>query len=342
MDSLAGNTVTISLTNAPVTLTTPPNSGAAWSGPYQSQSALIRFTGTLTAAVQVTMPRAGFWIVENLCTVGAYYVQLTGGSGNVIGAPPGKKCHVYFDGTNMDYVNMPDVGTAYDLHGATALPAWMNACTVKPYLVKDGSLHNYSDYPALAAMLGSTFGGNGITTFGVPDERARARIGFDTGATGRLTTAGNGTVNGTTMASAGGDQLMQTHLHTASVTDPGHTHTAPINTTQSANAAYSYNAGLGAVSNGSTGTAVTGISVAVANAGSGASQNVPPSIISFLPLIKTAILIGFLIGGSNMLPSHAAASQVNGAIAASELTRQLSPCYANAVKAANFANIFFG
>ena len=288
-DSLFCNLATISLTNANVTLSTPPNSGAAWSGPYQSQSALIRFTGTLTGNCIITFPRAGFYIVENLCTVGSHYVQLSCGAGNKIGAIPGKKCHVFSDGTNMDYVDAPDVGTAYDLHGVTAVPGWMTACTVAPYLVKDGSTHNYSDYPALAALLGSTFGGNGVTTFAVPDERARARIGFDTGATGRLTTAGNGTVNGATMASAGGDQLMQTHAHANVFNDVQHTHVTDTNTNQSANAAYSFNPGLGTVGNrnGSTNGSFTGCSITNVSAGSGASQNVQPSIISFLPLLKT-------------------------------------------------------
>ena len=218
-DSLACNTATISLTNAPVTLSTPPNSGAAWAGPYQSQSALIQFTGTLTGNCVITFPRAGFYIVENQCTVGAFYVQLTTGAGKTIGAPPGKKCHVFSDGTDMDYVDMPDVGTAYDLHGVTALPAWMTACSTSPYLVKDGSVHNYSDFPALGRLLGSTFGGNGITTFGVPDEMARIRVGYDKTATNRLTTAVSG-VNGATMGSAGGDQAMQQHGHAITGTDP--------------------------------------------------------------------------------------------------------------------------
>jgi microcystin-dependent protein len=41
----------------------------------------------------------------------------------------------------------------------------------------DGSLLNSSQYPALAAILGSTYGGNGITTFALPDLRGRAALG---------------------------------------------------------------------------------------------------------------------------------------------------------------------
>lgn len=296
LDSLFGVVATIGLTNAPVTLTTPPNSGASWSGPYQSQSGLLKFTGAITANIPVTIPRAGYFIAWNLCTssgIGAgstsasNYVQLTTGAvgGNNIGIPYGKKCHVFSDGTNMDFVNMADPGTAYDLHGATAMPSWMTACSVLPYLVKDGTVYNNSAYPALASILGTTFGGTPSLTFAVPDELARARVGYDTKGTNRLTTAVSG-VNGATMASAGGDQNLSQHTH--GVTDPGHTHTT---NGQNANN-HSNTAGAG--SGGYTFTpyggetissATTGISIN--DAGTGVGANVQPTIVSFLPLIKT-------------------------------------------------------
>lgn len=41
----------------------------------------------------------------------------------------------------------------------------------------DGSLLNISDYNALFALIGTTYGGNGSTTFGLPDLRGRLPIG---------------------------------------------------------------------------------------------------------------------------------------------------------------------
>lgn len=288
-DSLFTNLVTISLSNAPVTLTTPPNSGAAWAGPYQSQSALIRFTGMLTASCTVTFPRPGFFIVENLCTVGAFAVILASAApGNVIGITPGKKMHVFNDGVNMDFVDLQDPSTPYDLHGATAMPAWMTACTVLPYLIKDGTIYNNSLYPALAAALGNQFGGTPGVSFAVPDEMARARIGYDTVGTGRLTTVGSG-VNGQTMGSAGGNQAMQAHNH--GVTDPGHVHGVTGGTeggttiqfiTYGGGSAQDFPVPAAPIT---ISRAFTGISIN--NAGAGASQNVQPSLVSFLPLIKT-------------------------------------------------------
>jgi microcystin-dependent protein len=197
---------------------------------------------------------------------------------------------VFYDGTNMDYVDPLDPGVAYDLHGVTALQPWMNACTVAPFLIKNGATYSTSVYPALSALLGSTFGGNGITTFGVPDESARMRLAYDQGATNRVTTAVSG-VNGATMGSAGGNQALHSHTHANSLSDPGHTH--PIADGQSIITAFGGSvyilggSGPGGVSASSMNSAVTSISISNAAAGAGASQNIPPTVVSFLALIKT-------------------------------------------------------
>ena len=287
IDSLFGNNGTISLSNANVTLTTPPNSGAAWAGPYQSQSALITMTGTLTAPVAVIFPRAGFFIVQNN-TVGFYVALQSSGGGNQIGAVPGKKCHVFNDGTNMDYVNMPDPGTAYDLHGATSIPLWMQACTVQPYLLKNGAVYNNSQYPALAAVLGNAFGGTPGLTFAVPDEMARVRAGLDTVGTNRLTAATSG-ITGTTMGSAGGQQQPQGHTHgaTTTISPNPHAHTIPATfgtVIVSGSAQFFFNSGTPGFNTGSTSLSA---GTTIATQFTGTSGNVQPTIVSILPLLKT-------------------------------------------------------
>ena len=289
IDGTLGGVQVISLTSSSFNLTAPGSISPS-AGPTQSQNALIRFTGTLASNVSIGITMPGLYVFENRCTVGPYAVQLTSVfGGNSIGLPPGRKTTVFYDGVDVDFANPADPGTAYDLHGATTYPAWMSACSVLPYLLKDGSIYNVSDYPALGARLGSQFGGNGVTTFGVPDELARARIAFDTHGTGRLTTAGNGTVNGTTMGSAGGDQLLMAHNHaaSASVTDPSHTHGGVVSSSGGQNVGSAAPPGVN--TNGSTAPATTGISVGITvlGNGGGSSQNVQPSIISFLPLVKT-------------------------------------------------------
>lgn len=60
------------------------------------------------------------------------------------------------------------VGTGKDFWGVT-LPAG--------YLWGNGATHLIADYPALFAVFGTRYGGNGTTTFGVPDKRDRQSIG---------------------------------------------------------------------------------------------------------------------------------------------------------------------
>jgi microcystin-dependent protein len=53
------------------------------------------------------------------------------------------------------------------------------------YLICDGSIQNVSSYPKLFNVLGAHFGGNGSTTFALPDFRGCVPCGCDEG-TGRL------------------------------------------------------------------------------------------------------------------------------------------------------------
>lgn len=293
LDALIGGTTTIALSVATtITLSIPPTTGTSSGAATQSQVALIKFTGVQTgnAVIKFTLP--GYYIIDNRCT-GTSYVQLSpaSGGGNSIGAEPGKKQHVFFDGTDMDYINMPGPGTALDFHtNTTAYPPWQQACTVKPYLIKDGSIYTASIYPALAQYLGSTYGGDGSTTFGVPDERSRFRLAVDSNAAaGRVTNAISG-INGTTFGSAGGDQRLQTHSH--GMTDT-HYHNASVSSGYSfvTQTGGNFAGGSGApsayadASGVPTSTKVG--SITINNTGTGSSQNMPPAIVSFLALVKT-------------------------------------------------------
>ncbi len=291
LDGILGGFATISLSAATTfALSVPAASLTPGAGPTQSQNSLIKFTGTLAgnAVVQFAMP--GFYIVHNACTVGSFYIKLSpsAGVGNSICAPPGRKCHVFYDGTDMDYVDMPEVGAALDLQqSATTIPPWISNCTVVPYLLKDGTVYNISSYPQLGAALGSTFGGNGATTFGVPNELNRLRLPVDTSGSANRVTAAISGVNGTTMGAAGGSESMQSHNHTATLTDPGHFHTVSGPLTGNQNSQGGGGSLAGFATSFSTDSKTTGITVAVNGTGSGSSQNMPPVIVSFIPLIKT-------------------------------------------------------
>ena len=289
LDGILGGVAALSFTSATTVLLTVPSTGSvsAGAGPNQSENALLKFTGTLTGNIVVQFTLPGFYIVHNQCTVGSFFVQLqpaagTGG-GNAVGAPPGRKIHVFYDGTSMDYVNFSDPGTFLDMAVAST-PAWMNACTVPPWLICDGSVYTSSVFPALNGYLGSTFGGNGITTFGVPDTLNRYRIPLDTKGVNRITSAVSG-INGTTWGAAGGSQNYQQHNH--GITDPGHTHNIGFGLSGEATPGPAASGGIQYVVPATVPTGNSTTNITINNNGTGTSGNIPPGLVFGMTFIKT-------------------------------------------------------
>jgi microcystin-dependent protein len=291
IDGLFGGSATISLSSATtIALTTSGASLTPGAGPNQSSNFLLKFTGVLTGNSTIQFSVPGKYVVHNKCTVGTSYVKLApaSGTGNAIGAPDGRKCTVSFDGTDMDYVEEPEVASFLDLCVSTT-PAWMNACTVAPYLLANGAIYSTATFPALSARLGSTYGGNGITTFGVPDHQNRAFIPMDFGGNNRITVAGAG-IDGTVFGASGGSQNIQSHTHAATVTDPGHTHTTNGTTTVRVLTSAPSGIAGGAdtqVTNLSIDAATTRITITNATTGAGSSGNIPPGIVGGMRFIKT-------------------------------------------------------
>lgn len=274
----------------------------------QTQNGVIRFTGTLTSNVDVSFPNvSGVWQIDNR-TTGNYYVRVktATGANQTIGLPQGVVTPIRVEsGTDggvtsypgVSFVNSPLPGTYWD-YGSGTTPVWFGGCTSDgttaqlPWIVCDGSTYNISAYPYLGAILGSTFGGNGVTTFGVPDLRNRARVSvMSSGA--RLTSAVSG-IDGTVVGSGGSTSESTTlstsqipaHTHTATVNDPGHSHTYTI--ASSGTQGGSTNTGSVVSSLANTGTSTTGITVSNANTGGGgAHTNVQPTIVAGLTFIKT-------------------------------------------------------
>jgi hypothetical protein len=177
IDGLFGGTVTLSLAAATtITLTSSTAVLTPGGGPFQQNNACIFFTGTnLSGNAIVKFTQPGRYVVNNQLPSGvnqSYYVQLapSTGTGLTVGAPAGQKVTVFYDGTNVDYVDSPPVGAMFwfGLGVDSNSPAWWSACTVTPYLRCDHTLYNFTQYTALANLLGSTFGGDGASTFRVP------------------------------------------------------------------------------------------------------------------------------------------------------------------------------
>jgi len=270
IDGMLGGFASIALSSATtITLSTPSGSVSAGAGPTQSQNALLKFSGTLTGNCIINFTLPGFYIIDNRCTVGTSYIKLSpaSGTGNSIGAPDGQKTWIFFDGTDVDYVNLGQTGQYLDLAVSTT-PAWMNACTVAPFLLCNGAVYSTSVYPILGPKLGSTFGGNGINTFGVPDTQNRVRVAIGTGSGIRLSSATSG-INGALFGAAGGNENYQTHSHGLSTILTG-----------AVNVGVPFGAQFSVAANVTSGNA-TDIN------GSGTSGNVQPTIVSGLTFIKT-------------------------------------------------------
>lgn len=120
-------------------------------------------------------------------------------------------------------------GTIYTSTGPGVPPVWSAPGTIGPgyiimyggaaapagWLLCDGSTKLIATYPGLAAVLGTTFGGNGTTTFGLPDLRGRSPIGLGTGDAPDATAW--------TLAQKAGEEG-----HTLGITEiPNHTHAIP-------------------------------------------------------------------------------------------------------------------
>lgn len=83
-----------------------------------------------------------------------------------------------------------------------------------------GGLLAIASQPALFAVLGTIYGGDGITTFGIPDLRGRTVAGLD-GGQNRLTAAGMIDSNGNVVGGTGGRQTESASIAGNPVTTSG-------------------------------------------------------------------------------------------------------------------------
>lgn len=88
---------------------------------------------------------------------------------------------VSVDGTNKT-VNVTGTLNAEKISSMVGMVAAFGGSTAQTgWLICDGSVKNIADYPALGAYLGNIHGGNGTTTFGLPDLRGEFVRGADLG-----------------------------------------------------------------------------------------------------------------------------------------------------------------
>lgn len=92
------------------------------------------------------------------------------------------------------------------------------------WLMCDGSIQNISSYQNLFSIIGNTYGGDGQTTFGLPDLRSRAPVHMGQGSgLSNYALAQSGGAESVTLTTA----QMAAHAHPASASTTAATTTTP-------------------------------------------------------------------------------------------------------------------
>lgn len=147
----------------------------------------------------------------------------------------------------------------------------------------NGQLLDISINSALYALLGTTYGGDGMTTFGLPDLRGRVPVGQGQGP--GLSNRVIGQLAGTEAVTLAANQLPQ-HTHAPRAVPSSATQTSPANGT------WAVTGGPPAYSSGSPGAAMS--SSAIGSAGGGQPHE---NMIPFLGL-------SFIIATEGIFPSR--------------------------------------
>lgn len=156
---------------------------------------------------------------------------------------------------------------------AGTINMWPTATAPTGFLLCNGATANRATYAALFAVLGTVYGaGDGSTTFNLPNFVNRSPIG-----------AGSLYAANTQVGSK--DAVVVSHTHTATVSDPTHSHTFTAVIDGGGTRYPGGGAGISATN--STSAAATGITVSNSTVGvSGTDANLQPSLGIYF-IIKT-------------------------------------------------------
>lgn len=190
--------------------------------------------------------------------------------------------------------------------------------TPRGWLACNGQLVTVNNNAALYSLLGTVYGGDGRTTFGVPDLRGRCRMGQGTapGLTARILGQKNGAEYHTLT-----EVEMPLHNHTATFTPTGGSSGAPLTATLTA-----------AVVNATSNTPSDGayLATTAVNAASGAQDKPEYIYYSGAAPTQTAALAGLTVtgGGGGITGGTVTVGDTGGSSAFSILSpvQVLNPC----------------
>lgn len=277
LDAAVSGTTTIALSNLNVVLVTPtyPTSPNPAGVTNATQNLRLLLTGVLTANVSVSIPSGipGMWLVDNSTTGSAYSVTInttSPGSGGVL-PPRGYLSYIFSDGFNVVFADLG--GIKYGIESfapktpAGAIFAFGGSATPAGYLACNGTAVSRTTYADLFSAIGTTWGaGDNTTTFNVPNLQNMFLRGSGASPVGTFE-----------------DEDFKSHTHSATVNDPGHTHT--INSQSGFSGGPGYMA-QSAILQGTyaTNSSLTGITVS--NSSSGGTETRPKNY-RVLYIIKT-------------------------------------------------------
>jgi len=278
IDNNLGGLLILTLSNTTISLS-----------PTQAQYGTIQCTGNVTVdPIYIVFPAnvTGWWTIGNF-TTGVATFGITSATGNsAIFMPPGEFTQICIgDSSNPQYMSLGGrIGSYLDLC-TTTVPSWITSCSVPPYLNCTGATFSSATYPVLANFLGGTT---------LPDLRGRGRF-YMNQTTNRITSANSG-IDGNTLLSSGGNELIQGHTHNASGTtgteSQTHSHSGVVvGGTPSTTGGGAFTV-VGSLITGDTNsesrTHTHTFNITTGSTGAGNSQNMPPAVMSGICLIRAA------------------------------------------------------
>lgn len=201
-------------------------------------------------------------------------------AGTIDTGPPGSSASFSITGDAPDQtlnLTLPrgDVGPAGAGVITGVMQMWPVAAAPAGYLLCNGGTFSSATYPALATLLGDTYGTHAGAAYYLPDFRGRGPLGTGTASPA----VAGGTAH--TLGQKGGEEK-----HAQTVAEmPGHTHSTPAsNTTGSSAGVHDGSGNLPASAPAWPGTQVT---VTTSSVGSGTAFNVLSPFLGINFIIKT-------------------------------------------------------
>lgn len=276
----AGTWVTVGGSGNAVTLTY----AVAPASYVQGEKYAFKATAANTGAATVNINSLG---AKNI------YARTPTGPAALIGGEIqiGDIVEIAFDGTEFVMIGMASNMAAIP---SGAVMPYAGSIAPNGWLICYGQAVSRATYAALFTVIGTVFGGgDGSTTFNLPDFRGRVAAGADNmggTAANRLGSGSTGGITGSaTVGISGGEQshtlsFNEMPVHSHGVNDPTHAHNMYINNLSGSGGAAQVNQSAGAGVTPTT-NAVTGISIQ--NAGGGAGHNVVQPTLVLNYIIKT-------------------------------------------------------